>query len=77
MNAKTIKAKPAHGQVIRFAGEAWTVLGVGATHEGKTYLHLASQERFTAQKNGQRPIQSGVWLAPDQYETLEGETNHA
>lgn len=48
---------------IKWAGDSWRVLGIGAHREdGTVYVHLASLTRSTPQKNGNRPIQIGDWL---------------
>jgi hypothetical protein len=52
----------AHGDTVRYDGDTWKVLGVGAKRAGETYLHLASTTRSVKQRNGQRPIQVGAWI---------------
>lgn len=54
------------GQTVVVDGQAWRVLGVGASQDGATYVHLASESRGAAQKNGKfSPVQCCGWLRGD------------
>ena len=58
----------AHGDIIEYEGDTWTVIGVGITAigpcamEGQTYLQLASTTRFIVQRNGRRPVMIATWV---------------
>ena len=49
--------------IIKHDGDTWKVLSEGAYRDGMFYCHLASTTRFRQQKNGQNPIQIGVWVS--------------
>lgn len=52
-----------NGQTVAANGEAWRVVGVGASEAGATYVHLASETRGTTQKSGKfSPVQCCGWL---------------
>lgn len=51
------------GSTINHDGDTWRVIGIGATSDGKTFLHLASTTRFRKQRNGNCPIQICDWIS--------------
>lgn len=55
----------AHGDIVKYDGDTWRVLAVGAQREGEIYLHLASTTRFIEQRNGKRPIQMASFVWPE------------
>lgn len=52
-------------QILTLDGDTWRVVGIGASREGKTFVHLASMTRIRQQKNGFCPIQMGEWVDSD------------
>lgn len=51
-----------YGDTVETDGDTWTVVNVGASRDGKTYLHLMSTTRFVHQKNGKRFAQIADWF---------------
>lgn len=49
-------------KTIELDGDTWRVLNLGTRDNGKVYAHLASTTRFRKQRNGDVPIQAGVWI---------------
>ena len=47
---------------IHHDGDEWTIIGEGATRDGKTYCHLASATRGRQQRNGWVPVQIADWI---------------
>lgn len=57
MNQQTFLDK-----TIVHLGEVWTVIGVGAKNESKTFCLLANTKRGKQQKNGFMPVQINDWI---------------
>lgn len=47
---------------IYIDGDTWRILGIGASRNQQTYLHLASTTRFQEQRNGRAPVQITDWV---------------
>ena len=47
---------------ISYDGDTWVVLNIGATLDGKTFVHLASTTRGFCQRNGIYPVQINDWI---------------
>lgn len=53
-------------ELIDIDGETYRILGRGAEDDqGRVYMHLASERRFTEQTDGRRcPAQIAAWVDP-------------
>lgn len=50
------------GKTLSYAGDTWTIVGVGTVTDDAAYLNLNSQTRGRQQRNGWMPVGIVDWI---------------